>query len=449
MSPANTSGSDEHCPRIEIRADNNSVAAGYIENFTWIHQEAAKPKASGAVLAVDNMQLNGPPFVGRQDQLDRIASALGADGDTERKLIVVAGPPGVGKTAVAKQAACAAQGARQFTYALFADMRGYEDEANKINPEGVYPSLLLGLGLPDSDIPSNPGEQATLYHRVMQELARAGKRVLLVLDNVSDPKQFDLLVPSDAIHRVVLTTRETFAQVSRNYVIDLDVLDHAEALSLLVASARSRNHDDDRFEREVEATARLAELCDRLPLALQIVAALLADEPNRSVAEIVSELEEEEHRLDALHYDDRVSVRAALSLSYNRLPDELRRLFRLMSVVSGGDVGLDVARWLTDSCASEIRPRLMALVRSHLIQQPISNRWTMHDLVYLYASEQAATDPEDAARAFTAMIERFHVTVGAAGEWLTAVASDTGRKSSPRLKLPTVGSVTSARRSSR
>jgi hypothetical protein len=128
-----------------------------------------------------------------------------------------------------------------------------------------------------------------------------------------------------------------------------------------------------------EATRRLAKLCDHLPLALQIIAALLADEPDRPIIELVDELASEEDRLNSLEYDTDLSVRAAFALSYRRLPDDLNRLFRLMSVVPGGDVGLDAAGWLVALSHTAVRPQLMALVRSHLIQQNVRNRWSMHD----------------------------------------------------------------------
>ena len=113
----------------------------------------------------------------------------------------------------------------------------------------------------------------------------------------------------------------------------------AEAVALLAASPRDRNPMEGRFLEEREVGDELAELCDRLPLALQIVAALLADEPERPIAELVTELASEEDRLNSLEYSTDLSVGAAFALSYTRLPENLQRLFRLLSVVPGGDGG--------------------------------------------------------------------------------------------------------------
>ena len=157
----------------------------------------------------------------------------------------------------------------------------------------------------------------------------------------------------------------------------------------------------------------------------------MADEPFRPIRDFAADLEEETHRLDNLHYDERLSVRAALTLSYKRLPDEQQRLFRLMSQVPGADVSLDAARWLIDASASAVRPRLRALVRSHLAQQHVANRWTMHDLVRLYAAEMADSDRDDAERALKSVVEHYRAVVSMAFEWLTAVASEVSRKVFP------------------
>jgi tetratricopeptide (TPR) repeat protein len=207
-----------------------------------------------------------------------------------------------------------------------------------------------------------------------------------------------------------------------------------EAVELLISSTRDRNPTDGRLAEAPEATRRLAELCDHLPLALQIVAALLADEPDRPIVELVDELASEEDRLNSLEYDTDLSVRAAFALSYKRLPEDLSRLFRLLSVVPGGDVGLETAGWLIAVSHAAVRPQLMALVRSHLIQQHVRNRWSMHDLIRLYSAELSTLEPEDAERALKFIVQRYLIGIGGAAEWLTAVVSETAKRlfSSPQ-----------------
>lgn len=181
---------------------------------------------------------------------------------------------------------------------------------------------------------------------------------------MGDRGQIDGVIPASPLHRIVVTTRETFPRNADHRVIELDLLPIEEAVELLTTAIG--DHRDARIAADPEAGRYLAQICDRLPLALRIMAALVADEPYRPIRDFAADLEEETHRLDNLHHDERLSVRAALTLSYKRLPEEQQRLFRLMSQVHGADVSLDAARWLIDASASAVRPRVQALVRSHL-----------------------------------------------------------------------------------
>lgn len=403
--------------------DPGSTAIGNVDNLN-VFLPAAE-KAASSVLSIASMEQDGTRFVGRRDHRDELIKFLTATADTPSVAIVI-GPPGVGKTALARESATAATAERDFARALFVDMHGYDEiAADRVRAADLYGPLLLGLGLPPEQIPDAAGNRATLYHHVLDRHAADGEAVLIWLDNVGDRGQIGGVIPASALHRIVVTTRETFPRNVNHRVIELDLLPIEEAVELLTAAIG--DHDDARLAADPEAGRYLAQLCDRLPLALRIMAALVADEPDRPIRDFAADLEEETHRLDNLHYDEQLSVRAALTLSYKRLPDEQQRLFRLMSQVPATDVSLDAARWLIDASASAVRPRLQALVRSHLAQQHFANRWTMHDLVRLYATEMADTDRDDAERALRSVVEHYRAVVTMAFEWLTAVASEVSR----------------------
>lgn len=426
--PARQSGqADGEHRNVQISASDGGVAAYHIDQV--IVEGVAEVKAATTVLPIEAMVTDGPPFVGRESELGRVAKLLSDEGEASDNILVVSGPPGVGKTALLGQSARAAHAAGQFGRVLFADLRGYEDDPDaRVQPDAVLSRLLLLLGVDGDDMPIDPSAQAIHYHRRLDDLAAQGVPVLLWLDNVSERTQFDSLRPASPIHRLAITTREAFGHIPTRLVVGVDVMNVQEAVSLLSASARDRNPTDTRFNEQGEVAERLAELCDRLPLALQIVAALLADEPDRPIAELVDEMASEEDRLSSLDYSSDLSVRTALSLSYKRLPAERQRLFRLLSVVPGGDIGLVAAGWLIGASHTAVRPHLMALVRSHLVLQHVRNRWSMHDLIRLYSTELSSGEPEDASRAFDNVTKRYLLGVAAAGEWLTTAVSDTARK---------------------
>ncbi|SHT89673.1 Regulatory protein AfsR [Mycobacteroides abscessus subsp. abscessus] len=428
--------------QIEIKADNNSTAIGRVGQLNIADASAVAiggvgslnvflphtPKATTSVLPIVALQSATATFVGRQEQLAALSGFL-LDEPTlgGPSVAVVVGAPGVGKTALVRQVALSSIDQNPFHDALFADLHGYDDAAaDHVQPAEMYGPLLQALGLSGQQIPESVTERAKLYHEVLDGRAAAGQAVLIWLDNVSDRSQIEGLIPTSPQHRTVVTTRDTFPHKRNRLSVELDVLPIRDAVDLLRQEIQIDG--DTRVESDGEASERLAELCDRLPLALQIIASLIVDEPSRSIREFESELRAEEHRLDSLHYDDQLSVRAALALSYKRLPDNLQRLFRLLSQVPGGDVGVDAARWLVDEDVAAVRPQLMALVRSHLVQQHTANRWSMHDLVRIFASEMASLDLEDAGRALKNVVERYSVGIVLAFEWLTAVASETAHK---------------------
>jgi tetratricopeptide (TPR) repeat protein len=420
--------SNESRQVIKIQASDGGVAAYHIDQV--IVEGLAALKAATTVLPLEAMADVASPFVGRETELRQVGELLSADGEAANSsIVVVSGPPGVGKTALVREASKAARENGQFSHVLFVDLRGYEQDPDaRVQPDAVLSKLLLLFGVDDADIPADPAAQAIQYQERLTLLASQGKSVLLWLDNASDPSQFDSLRPASPVHKVAVTTRETFGHIPRRQVVDVDLMSSDEAVALLAASARDSNLPDQRFTEEEEAVRQVAELCDHLPLALRIVAALLADEPDRPIAEMVDELAGEEDRLNSLEYGSELSVRAAFALSYKRLPENLQRLFRLLSVVPGGDVGWETAGLLIGATPPAARPQLMALVRSHLVQQHVRNRWSMHDLIRLYSVELSAEEPDDAAQAFTKVTRRYVVGVAAAVEWLTAVVGDTARR---------------------
>ena len=301
----------------------------------------------------------------------------------------VAGLAGVGKTALAIQAAHAAQAASWFGGGvLFIDLHGYDDQA--VQPAQALDALLRALGIPAEDIPPGTEERAGLYRSA---LAAITDPVLVVADNASSETQVRPLLPGVGPHRVLVTSRHTLAGLGAR-LLDVEVLNARAGIMMLEQALRTARPSDDRLTNDPSAADRLAAVCGGLPLALRITAALLAVDLSLTASELADHLVDEISRLKTLHYDEggesgALSVAVAFDLSYRHLDHAAARLFRLLSINTGPDVSTAAAAVLADQPIYETRTVLGHLVKAHLIEPSgtRTSRWRMHDLLRLYAHQ--------------------------------------------------------------
>ncbi len=306
----------------------------------------------------------------------------------------VAGLAGVGKTALAVQAAHAARAAGRFPGGvLFLDLHGYDEQA--VQPAQALDALLRALGIPAEHIPPGAEERAGLYRSA---LAQITDPVLVVADNASAEAQVRPLLPGPGPHRVLVTSRHTLAGLGAR-LLDVEVLAEQAAITLVEEVLRAARPGDDRISRDRGAAGRLAGVCGGLPLALRITAALLAADPALTAAELAGQLRDKVGRLGALRYDDgggtsAPSVAAAFDLSYRHLDEPAARLFRLLAVNPGPEVSTAAAAAMAGEPAGATRMVLGRLVRAHLVEPAGAGtgRWRMHDLLALYARQISGTD---------------------------------------------------------
>ena len=118
--------------------------------------------------------------------------------------------------------------------------------------------------------------------------------------------------------------------------ITLDLLIPSDAIALLREVIGTSCAD-----REPVAIAELARLCAYLPLALRISAERIAAHPHLSAANLVADLANECDRLDLLAADDdeTTAVRTVFSWSYRALPARTARVFRLLGLHPGPQIG--------------------------------------------------------------------------------------------------------------
>lgn len=149
---------------------------------------------------------------------------------------------------------------------------------------------------------------------------------------------------------------------------------------------------DQRVAEEHEAVRELIRHCAGLPLALGIVAARAGENPSFPLIELVSQLQDERERLDALDAGGVTGLRSVFSWSYRSLSTEAARLFRLLGLPTGPDISLAAAAGLAGRSQRETRALLAELSHASLLDQHEPGRYRFHDLLRAYAAECAAVD---------------------------------------------------------
>ena len=310
-------------------------------------------------------------FTGRKTEIARL-DKVANDEDHPASVVVISGTAGVGKTALALR--WSRRMADQFPDGqLWVNLRGY-DHRPPVGPGAALVLLLRALGIKDAEIPPDIDSRAGLYRSVMD-----GRRMLVAIDNAGTADQVRPLLPGSHSSVVLVTSRDELVGL---------VTDGAQALQLDLFSAEEagdllrRRLGNARIEAEPQATKEILERCARLPLALAIAAARVAQRPQLPLAVFAHQLQA---ALDELAGADAATdIRAVFSWSYRTLSQPAARLFRLLAVHPGPDVSVDAVTSLAEVPADSL---LDELTTAHLVTEHSPGRYTMHDLLRAYVAE--------------------------------------------------------------
>ncbi|WP_431909138.1 ATP-binding protein [Micromonospora carbonacea] len=327
-----------------------------------------------------------PVFTGRAGVARTLRDGLRPDQPGGVQVVsAVAGLAGVGKTEVVLHTAHRVLAEGWFPGGvLFVDMFGYDPD-RRLSAGQALAGWLSAIGIPGEHIPAGEQDRSRLWRSVLDAYTRQERRLLLIIDNASAEEQVRPLLPADARTPVLVTSRHTLDLDARLH--DLDTLDAQASLDLITRIVAGRRGPDDPRLLDATGLAELAGLCAGLPLALRIVAALLADRPHLHPHALAGQLRDDQYRLDGLSRQQ-AAVRAAFDLSHQHLTDAQARLFRLLPVNPGPDIATGGAARLVDLPEQQTTRLLADLHRAHLITEPAPDRWGMHDLVRLYATDQ-------------------------------------------------------------
>jgi tetratricopeptide (TPR) repeat protein len=343
-----------------------------------VHPRAISSRAAPPIKHVSQLPPVEPNFCGRADELRTVRGLARPSTETISasggRVAVIAGKPGVGKTALAVRAADELKS--YFNDAqLFVDLRGVHERPARAAE--VLGQFLHALGQPDTGLPDDEADRAALFRSLT-----ANRRVLIVLDNASSTRQVESLLPGPGPSFTIVTSRKTLAGLTGTCHIPLDVLPLEEAVEFMVNCAGNPGLTDD------TNMERIAELCGRLPLALRVAASHLAGRRAWTTSWLARSLQEENDRLDKLSPED-FGVRASFNLSYKNLPAQDRRAFRLLATIPDNRFDIRLAAAATDLPERNINRRLDVLLDAHLLDCSDSDgEIKFHDLLKLYARER-------------------------------------------------------------
>ena len=321
-------------------------------------------------------------FAGRTDEMRRLDKIAVGAGDQPTAIVIaaVAGTAGVGKTALAVHWAHRVAG-RFPDGQLFVNLRGFDAAGTLTQPAEAIRGFLEALGVPADQVPTNLDALVGLYRSRLST-----KRMLIVLDNARDAEQVRPLFPGAPGCLVLVTSRNQLASLAAAeaaQLLPLDLLTDVEARQLL-----AQRLGREQVDSQPEAVADIIASCERLPLALGIVAARAAIHAQQPLAALADRLAQA--RLDLLTTgDEHTDVRAVFSWSYQVLKPEAARMFRLLGLHPGPHITTSAAASLAGIPVRQAEVLLAELAAVNLLLAQDARRYRLHDLLRDYATELA------------------------------------------------------------
>ncbi len=345
-------------------------------------------------------------FTGREADLARLMAAVKGTGGVVG-IYAIDGMAGVGKSAFAVHAAHALAG-RFPDGQIFLQLHAHTGGHQPVDPTDALASLLLTAGVAAGQIPAALSDRSALWRSHL-----AGRRVLLLLDDAASHEQVEPLLPGTPGSLALITSRRHLSALDDAISICLETLLPDEAAALLIRLAG--RPDLDGADPAIEMINRL---CGHLPLAIGMMARQLHHHPTWSAAGLAHELAAARDRLELMHAEN-LSVAAAFDLSYQDLTAGQQRLFRRLGLHPGTDIDSYAAAALDGSGVAASRRGLDELFDQHLVTEPASGRYRMHDLIREYARAVAQTDdPEDRESAIVRLTDYYVSAAAAIGRHL-------------------------------
>ncbi len=345
----------------------------------------AVPSDADPAGSAGRAQLPGdlPDFTGRSSEVIALEVRLAVGPGAAPQIAAIVGPGGSGKTALALHVAHRVK-------ASFPDGQLYlamgGASAQPLSAADALARILRDLGTDPAALPATGDERAARYRSLL-----AGRRLLIVLDDVHDAAQVRSLAPGSAASAIIITSRNSLSDLEAASLLQLPGMPGEDALALFTAVVGPR-----RVAAEPDAAQTVIAACAGMPMAVRIVAARLRARPGWTIGSLAARLADERRILDELQVGD-LAVRASFMISYAHLraaknDSQPQEAFRLLAAAPGPEISRTAAAALLDVDADAAEAVLEQLVDAQLLQSPSAHRYRLHDLLGAFAAERLAAE---------------------------------------------------------
>ncbi|WP_327181745.1 AfsR/SARP family transcriptional regulator [Streptomyces sp. NBC_01334] len=359
-------------------ADDRAVAHGLADaaeaGGTGRKTDAPAGRGVGEFVRPAQLPSALPSFAGRVAESEWLERAVGSAAG----VVLVGGMAGIGKSTLALHWAHRATD-RFPDGQLYVALRGSDPARPAVDPADALRGMLAALGVPEPRMPDGPDALTGMYRTLL-----ARRRVLVVLDDAVGTGQLSPLLPTGPGCLALVTSRHALPGLvaAGARPLRLAIPPAEEAHALLAGRIGA-----ERVAAEPRAADEIVARCGRLPLALATVAARAVSRPDFPLAAVAAELREAHGSLDAL-----AATREAFQGSYRLLAPDSARLFRLLPRHEGPDITPAGAAALAGLPVRRARLLLGVLADAHLLTEPAPGRYTLHDLLRVFATERAAAE---------------------------------------------------------
>ncbi|MEU1854034.1 tetratricopeptide repeat protein [Streptomyces sp. NPDC019990] len=299
-------------------------------------------------------------FLGRTRELKELRADIeraGLDTLAGRKpprarVLLIAGRPGSGRTALAEE--LARQVAGRYPDGILR-ARLTDPDGTPVPVEHTARDLLAAL---HQEAPAGAGEDDLTD---ALRTALADRRALLLLDDAADAGQVDALLPDSPDCLVVAVSAGPLTGIPDVRPCTLGGLDAKSGVELL-----SRHTGSVRVTVDPRAAEGLAEECQGQPAALMLAGGWLAARPKAAVSDLGKQLRAQD--------DEGTALSRVFRLAYAALPATAARMLRLLALAPAGLVDPQAASALAGCSVDSARTALddfVALGFLHPVDSPL------------------------------------------------------------------------------